>query len=65
MTVYTNGTYLKPLNDIDRTNVNIRIGVLGYDIGDKQLVEIKPPSFKVGIVYMLNRANLHPTGYGG
>ena len=31
----------------------------GYDIGDKRLVEIKPPSFKVGIVYMLNRANLY------
>lgn len=55
-TIYTNGFNLKNLKDL--SNCSIRIGVLGYDIGEKQLIEIEKTDIPVSIVLMLRRNNI-------
>jgi len=58
-TIYTNGYGINKLEGVDLTDVSVRIGVLGLHESEKPLDEIKPPSYPVGIVYMLRKDNVH------
>ena len=61
-TLYTNGTNIKKLynlDPIDLYSTSIRIGVLGLDQGEKTLNEVERVKFPVTIVYMLRRDNIH------
>lgn len=58
-TIYTNGTLQHILEDIDLSNVTIRVGVLGLDTGEKQIVDVHSGIIPYDLVYMLRRMNVH------
>lgn len=57
-TIYSNGFDLAPLENLDLTNVKIRIGVYGALSGEKCLAQVKRTTLPVTIVYMLRRDNI-------
>ncbi|MBN2141717.1 radical SAM protein [Candidatus Woesearchaeota archaeon] len=57
-TIYTNGFDLTPLDEMDLTGVELRIGVLGLNRGEKALAKIKPTIVPTTIVYMLRKDNI-------
>jgi len=57
-TIYTNGFDLKKLDEIDMSNVSLRIGVYGNNSSEKPLSSIERTKLQVDIVYMLRKNNV-------
>jgi organic radical activating enzyme len=59
-TVYTNGTNLNKLENFnfDFTRVNLRVGVLGWDRHEKNLMEVCSTKLPIGVVLMLRKDNV-------
>lgn len=57
-TIYTNGSNLKILEDLDLTNVEVRVGIYGAYKSEKPLINIPKPFFPITMVYMLRKDNV-------
>jgi organic radical activating enzyme len=57
-TIYTNGFNLETLEDIDLSNVCIRLGVYGSYSSEKPILKVKRAKIPLEIVYMLRKNNV-------
>ncbi|MBL7100930.1 MAG: radical SAM protein [Nanoarchaeota archaeon] len=57
-TVYTNGSNIKILENVDLSKTTIRIGVYGAKLSEKPLANVPKTSLPVTIVYMLRKNNV-------
>ena len=57
-TIYTNGVNLRALEDLDLTDVEIRIGVYGSTTTEKALSRVQRTELPVTIVFMLRNDNI-------
>jgi len=57
-TVYSNGVNLKPIENTDLSNTQIRVGVYGSYSSEKPLSRVPKTKLPLTIVYMLRRDNI-------
>ena len=57
-TIYTNGFDLERLEDMDMSDVSLRVGVYGATSSEKPLTDVQKTSLPMYLVYMLRRDNV-------
>ena len=58
-TIYTNGTNIKILENVDLSKTTVRIGVYGAEKTEKPLIKVPKTNIPVTIVYMLRKNNVN------